>query len=168
LNKIQGHQNFIQCEAVNETKEKIVYITEYCNVRLILHFVILFNLKYFFLKNGLFVDFVEKIKFLKKNSKIFYLKNYEELCQLVIKWILEITIIYYNLLKDDQQKLFSREKFVFYFKFWYFINDMFLIVCGCQMTRLNFRYLILLRRTRKGINIKIYFCLKKDNNFIII
>ena len=52
-------------------------------------------------------DFLAKIQFLKIKNSEWYLKNHEQIKNLLIKWIVEIFIIYIELAKQDRIDLFS-------------------------------------------------------------
>jgi hypothetical protein len=56
-------------------------------------------------------DFLAKIEFLKIKNSEWYLKNHEQIKNLLIKWIVEIFIIYIELAKQDRIDLFSLNKF---------------------------------------------------------
>jgi hypothetical protein len=51
-----------------------------------------------------------KIEFLKNNSIPFYNDNYQKIKDLVVKWILEIKILYLHLIKSGNKELLSIEK----------------------------------------------------------
>jgi hypothetical protein len=70
----------------------------------------IFLISTFVLKNGSLLNFIEKIKSLKKTSPAFFVNNYEVLCRLVIKWICEIFVIFLHLSKNNQQTMFSKKK----------------------------------------------------------
>ena len=56
-------------------------------------------------------DFLAEIQFLKIKNSEWYLKNHEQIKNLLIKWIVEIFIIYIELAKQDRIDLFSLNKF---------------------------------------------------------
>ncbi len=57
-------------------------------------------------------DFLKKIEYLKDKNFEWYLENHEQIKNLLIKWIVEINIIYIELAKQDKIDLFSFNKYL--------------------------------------------------------